>query len=126
MYTDGFLRENLSREKKMGYAFVQVKESKEIICKIKGRIINWASSTRAELMAILEALLISPANCKANIYTDSAASIQAIDKIKNCKARGWLKKNNTAILKALKQVIETKNINVRMHKVKTHSGVKEN
>jgi ribonuclease HI len=126
IYTDGSLREDQSRTKRLGYAFIQVGTNQEVICKVKGRTDNWASSTRAELMAILEALLISPENCEANIYTDSAASIQALDKTKSLKARDWLKRNNTSILKALKQIIETKNIRIKMHKVKAHNGVQGN
>ena len=77
-------------------------------------------------MAILEILLISPEQCEVNIFTDSEASIQTIDKIKKNRARDWSKKNNIAILKGLKQAIETKNIKVRMHKVKAYSGVRKN
>ena len=105
---------------------MQIGTTEENSYKIKGRITNWASSIRAELIAILEALLISPERGVANIYTDSAASIQAIKRIKECKARDWLKKNNTAILKAIRQTIETKDIKVIMHKIKAHSGIREN
>ena len=126
IYTDGSLMESQSRNKRLGYALVQLGANGEIICKAKGRTMHWASSTRAELMAILEAILISPEKCEVNIYTDSAASIQAIDRTKNCKAREWLKTNNTAILKAIKQATETKEIEVIMHKIKAHSGIREN
>ena len=126
IYTDGSLKEDHTGNKRLGYALVQIGTTEENSYKIKGRITNWASSTRAELMAILEALLISPERGVANIYTDSAASIQAIKRIKECKARDWLKKNNTAILKAIRQTIETKDIKVIMHKIKAHSGIREN
>ena len=77
-------------------------------------------------MAILEAQLISPERCEANIYTDSAAAIQAINKSKKGKVREWLKLNNTAILKAIRLIVKTKNIRLILHKIKAHIGIKEN
>jgi ribonuclease HI len=129
IYTDGSLKEDQNSTKILGYALVQIDINNVIISKLKGRTDNWASSTRAELMAILEALLISPEKSEVNIFTDSMAGIQAVEKVKKntmLKAREWLKKNNTAILKAINQAIETKLLRVVMHKVKAHSGISGN
>ena len=87
IYTDGSLREEQKSIKKLGYAYIQIGANNNIICKVRGRAENWASSTRAELIAILEALLISPEKCEANIYTDSATAIQAISKSKKEKVK---------------------------------------
>ena len=77
-------------------------------------------------MAILEALLISSEKCETNIYTNSTTAIQAISKSKKGKAREQLKSTNTAILKAIKLIVETKNISLVLHKIKAHTGIKEN
>src|SRR5207253_2976990 len=61
-----------------------------------------------------------------NIYTDSAAAIQATNKSKKGKARKWLKSNNPAILKAIRLIVETKGISLILHKIKAHIGIKEN
>ena len=40
--------------------------------------------------------------------------------------REWLKSNNTAILKAIRLIVETKGIRLILHKIKAHIGNKEN
>jgi ribonuclease HI len=127
IYTDGSLQEEQGGGKKLGYALIQIDENKRIVSKIRGRTSKWASSTRAELMAILEAVLISPENCKTDIFTDSATGIGLVEKIqKYTKSRNWIKGGNTSILKAIKFGIETKSLKIILHKVKAHSGIREN
>jgi ribonuclease HI len=127
IYTDSSLQEDQEGKKRLGYELIQVDDNKRVICKIRGRTSKWASSTRAELMAILEATLISPENSLTNIFTDSAVGIHLVNRIQeDIRAREWCKGSNTAILKAIKMVIETKNLKLRLHKVKAHSGIIEN
>ena len=85
---------------------------------------NWFSSTRPELRAILEAILVSPRNSRVTIYTDSKAAIEAIQNALSVdKTRVWLKSSNITILAAIKEGVRSKNLNLNMQKVKAHSGL---
>src|SRR5260364_129639 len=80
-YTDGLLGFSESKEKiEMGCGLVQVTEEGHIICQVACGTEKWFSSTRAELVAILVALLVTPNEKEVEIRTDSSAAIFAIKK----------------------------------------------
>ena len=84
----------------------------------------WPSSTKAELLAILIALIILPPNSRVTIYTDSQAAIDGINKIMNtdilpCQ---WLKSNNNSLLSNIKGKITYDKLIIKFIKVKGHSG----
>ena len=62
----------------MGYSVVQVDSTNNEVFRYKGRIENWFSSTRAELVACLVAVLVVPNECIVEIRIDSDAVIYAI------------------------------------------------
>src|ERR1700722_4565289 len=98
--------------------------------KFQGRLENYPSSTRAELVAIQMSLLTLPLNTTANIMTDSQASIDTInksslDKYRN-NTRYWLKIKNRSIVNSIVDIIRNKNLNIKFIKVKAHSGIKKN
>ena len=63
-YTDGSLSRESTRDKVvMGYSVVQVDSTNNEVFRYKGRIENWFSSTRAELVACLVAVLVVPNEC---------------------------------------------------------------
>lgn len=78
----------------MGAAFIETHSN----TRIGARIQNWPSSTRAELMGIFLALLVSPPNSTVHIYTDSQSAIHSINNVlqfKNARRCRWLNHNNT-------------------------------
>ena len=100
-YTDGSLRQEQPLDINgysgdpvtcMGAAFVN-KHRPELNC--SARILNWPSSTRAELAAIFMALLVTPENVTVAIHTDSLAAIQLIRKCgSQYSSKKWLKTSN--------------------------------
>jgi len=73
-------------------AFIETNSS----IRYTSRISNWPSSTRAELYAILLALLICPQNSVVDIFTDSQCAIQGITEwLKGGKK--WTKFNNNLL-----------------------------
>src|ERR1700722_9488657 len=91
--------------------------------KFQGRLENYPSSTRAELVAIQMSLLSLPLDATANIMTDSQASIDTINKN---NMRYWLKLTNRSIVNSIVDIIRNKNLTVNFIKVKAHSGIIEN
>ncbi|RHZ87399.1 hypothetical protein Glove_36g11 [Diversispora epigaea] len=96
----------------------------EGIMKMSARITGPASSTRAELWAILMALEMSPSNSKIKIYTDSASAIAAI---KRFMTNRWGKKTkdlkNSNVLQAIANKCNGKRIIFDLVKVEVHAGI---
>jgi len=123
-YTDGSLSRESTRDKVvMGYSVVQVDSTNNEVFRYKGRIENWFSSTRAELVACLVAVLVVPNKCTVEIRIDSNAAIHAITNcLRNEKTRDWLKTKNNNVLQAIKKVCRSKLVQLKFTKVKSHSG----
>ena len=93
----------------IGYSVVQVDSTNNEVFRYKGRIENWFSSTRAELIACLVAVLLVPKRCIVEIRIDSEAAILAITNcLENEKTRDWLKTKNNNILRSIKKVCRSK------------------
>ncbi|RIB17026.1 hypothetical protein C2G38_2188405 [Gigaspora rosea] len=123
-YTDSLLGGRDTENFRMGHSLVQIGNNGKVIREIIGRSKNWFLSTRAEIIAILKAIFISPSGSKIEIHTDSQA---AIDKIRSLNRKFTSKKTKDAgILGLIKENIEVKNIQVHMKKVKAHTGIKYN
>jgi ribonuclease HI len=103
---------------------VQISKQNTVIRDIKGSLERWFSSTRPELRAILDAILIAPSGSKVTINTDSKAAIGAIQSSLNTnKARAWFRTTNSTILSAIKEAVASKEIQLCLIKVKAHSGL---
>ncbi|GBC07886.1 hypothetical protein RclHR1_07760001 [Rhizophagus clarus] len=78
-----------------GAAFVEIHSNLQFFT----RIVNWPSSTRAELFAIFLALLVCLRGCRIKIYTDSNCSISTITRFL-CSCRKFCSRgfNNSLIL----------------------------
>ena len=89
---------------------------------------SWPSSTRTELLAILLAVLGTPANSTLHIYSDSQAAICTVEHIINgqLSARKLLKSPNNLLLIKIMTIIREQHINVRLIKVKAHTGIVNN
>src|SRR5260364_55609 len=79
-YTDGSCKV-VNDRKVLGYGVVQIDREGKVVRDTKGRIQNWISSTRPELMAILEALLMVPPKCRVTIRSDSSTAIILVKKV---------------------------------------------
>ena len=123
-YTDGSLGTSESTEKKrMGCRIVQVSEEGQIVQQVALATKKWFSSTRAELVAILVALLITPNKREVKIKTDSKVAILAIERgLKTDKARQWLRIKNSGLVATIVETIKTKKLKLQLTKIKGHSG----
>ncbi|EXX59851.1 hypothetical protein RirG_185290 [Rhizophagus irregularis DAOM 197198w] len=73
-YTDGSVQYIGTTHSISGYGWTQVQPFTPRI-NFKGSTVFFPSSSKSESMGILTALIISPFNCRINIYTDSANCI---------------------------------------------------
>ncbi|GES95240.1 hypothetical protein GLOIN_2v1485023 [Rhizophagus clarus] len=78
------------------------------------KYMEWPSFTRAELEAILSAILVLQTGQKANIFTDSQAAINNINNIRRNLTNGKSK------------ICTYKQLEIKFIKVKGHSGIKGN
>ena len=115
---------NSKRENKMRIGWIVKLEdrlAKEI--SFSSSIGNWPSSTRAELGAIWTALLTTPVKVQVHIYTDSKTAIKAIKKYRDDnKLHNWFKAKNRSLLRQIQECCRAKNFDLKLHKVKGHSG----
>src|SRR6266540_140085 len=87
--------------------------------------ILWPSSTKAEILAILTALLVVPVKAQVTIYSDSAATIAGLDKIDelmNLSIRKRAKIPNYQLWMTIAHLIDIKQLSIHMIKVRAHSG----
>ncbi|CAB4487947.1 unnamed protein product [Rhizophagus irregularis] len=116
----------------MGTGWVILNNKDEVILECNSSITDWPSSTRAELGAILSAILVLQTGQKANIITDSQAAIDSINHTRTNltngknKTRTWCKCNNYSIVSSIINLIDSKQLEIKLVKVKGHSGVKGN
>ncbi|POG77735.1 ribonuclease H-like domain-containing protein [Rhizophagus irregularis DAOM 181602=DAOM 197198] len=124
-YTDGSYNvEFLSNEYPMGYGWTTSNIENANIT-YSGSVKYFPSSTKAEIMAILTALITCPPKCNVTIHTDSQAAIDAFHKSKNLHSispRRFNKINNNILWSTIHQIINTLSLNVKFIKVKAHSG----
>ncbi|CAB4426179.1 unnamed protein product [Rhizophagus irregularis] len=86
----------------------------------------WPSSTRAEIVAIFLALLTAPENSNVTIYTDSLGAINLINSAFDSTTKAWLKKTNNLIIIKIIMLIREASINLKLVKIKGHSGITGN
>ena len=89
-------------------------------------ITDWPSAHRAELAAIVLAVLTVPQASKVEIVTDSASCIDTFNKLSKPDAKRticrWIKEKNWSLWMRLTEIIWRKKLQVRLTKVKAHSG----
>ncbi|GBB90695.1 hypothetical protein RclHR1_17730002 [Rhizophagus clarus] len=116
----------------MGTEWVILNEEEKVMLKCSSSITDWPSSTRAELGAILSAILVLQTGQKANIFTDLQAVIDSIKYIRTSlvseknKTRMWCKCNNYSIISSIIKLIDNKLLEIMLIKVKGHLGIKGN
>jgi ribonuclease HI len=123
-YTDGSYKSDAAPpESLIGYGWT-TSNLPGINVSYNGALEYFPSSTKAETMAILTVLTISPANSLINIFTDSQTAIDSFYKSSNLTSispRRYNKINNNILWSAIHFVIKELNIKISLHKVKAHS-----
>jgi hypothetical protein len=78
IYTDGSLKNAQNELCRMGIGWL-IKEENRILESFNTKIINWPSSTKAKIVALLSALIVIPYSSSLKIYTDSKALIDGFN-----------------------------------------------
>ncbi|RHZ72733.1 hypothetical protein Glove_239g8 [Diversispora epigaea] len=128
IYTDGSLIKkdnNNSHITTMGCGWCAFDEN-DTEFNFSGKVENFTSSTRAELMAILTAVYATPKRSRLCIFTDSQAAIDAIANAATNPRKAHRKLKNWTIVKAIEEIANVQNLTLRLEKVKAHSGVIHN
>ncbi|PKK59217.1 ribonuclease H-like protein [Rhizophagus irregularis] len=124
-FTDGsFEPTNSQVGHSMGYGWTTFNLSNVNIT-YNGSVKFFPSSTKAETIAILTALVVCPEHRNIIINTDSQAAIDAFYKSKNLHSispRRFNKINNNILWSSIHYIIKTLSLHVRFVKVKAHSG----
>ena len=126
IYTDSFLvidSINGRDVKKIDIGWVLVDENIESSnLGFKYRIVNWPSSTHAELGAIWTAILVAPYEANIRVFTDSKAAIEGIQNFKGLTSiRSNFKTKNRSLISQIIDCCKTKMIKLELIKVKGHS-----
>ncbi|RHZ58966.1 hypothetical protein Glove_366g12 [Diversispora epigaea] len=133
VYTDGSLQKTKSVDSEHNKVFYQYKMGFGAVCITddpilrqftwKGNIEGLASSTRAELWGILSVLWVASHKTSITIFTDSESSIKAIKGyIEGKKGKHWSNYSNPHVLQVIKEIINTKELNIVLEKVEAHKG----
>ena len=124
-YTDGSMKNSVDHEKSMGAAWLQTEGPNQGNFFTAG-VTDWPSPHRAELVAIILAILTVPQESEVEIVTDSASCISTYNRIAkpNPKhtTRRWIKEKNWSLWMHLLEIIQKKRLQVSFKKVKAYSG----
>ena len=108
---------------KMGLGWIQTSDETgaTFVNRFAASNIHWVSSTKAELLAILTAILVVKNNSRIIIYTDSKCAIDQINKYKvETSTRRRLKFIHYQILDRITDAIKKFNLDLVLIKVKAH------
>src|SRR4051812_34831581 len=92
----------------------------------KAQIINWLSSTRAELAAIEYALLTVPYDSTVTIYTDSQVAIDGIQNYNKATIRRKIHLQNWIGITKIAAFRKEKHLTLNLVKIKGHNSIMEN
>src|SRR5437762_13771398 len=108
----------------MGAAFI-LTEPVDLNLRLAVSTTTWLSAYKAELLAVLLALLVAPTNCSVNLYSDCESIIKHFDYINNgglIDIRNIFKQPHHNLWLTILQEIKKKNLTVACHKVVSHSN----
>ncbi|GES89656.1 ribonuclease H-like domain-containing protein [Rhizophagus clarus] len=131
-YTDGSLQQGPINNTLSHYAAdnitsdmgagVYLEMQNNTVLTTSARVAFWPSSTRAELVAIFLALLVTPSDSAVRIHTDSQCAISAINNWNDPRTRARMKQPNALVIMKIKMVCKEKQLNLELVKVKGHDG----
>ena len=113
-----------STEARMGAAFI-LTEPVALNLQLAVSTTTWPSAYKAELLAVLLALLVAPNNCSVNLYSDCESIIKHFDYINNggfINIRNIFKQPHHNLWLTVLQEIKKKNLTVIWHKVVAHGN----
>ena len=91
------------------------------------KVVNWPTSTKAELLGIWVVLLIVQYSTTVRVLTDSEQAIESITKACNAEQYSkWIRMDNRIILEKIAILIRQKSIKLELNKVKSHTSDKWN
>ena len=117
-YTDGSLKHLDQALVHMGCAWIETSNPGKY--RFSAQCTDYASSSRAEAMAILAALLTAPQYCYVTIYTDSAVCIQLLEQLKSNPHHINGKSANQIIWCYIKWICQVLNLHIFAVKVKAY------
>ena len=124
-YTDGSLKNRGYDNSLMGSAWIQTLGPNPNTT-FQNSSLNWPSSSKAEAIAIFTALLTVPKSRKVEIFTDSQTCIDILHKLQiphpKFTRRKLFKIKNWSIWIKIKEAIQSKELKVKLTKVKAHEG----
>jgi ribonuclease HI len=121
-YTDGSVVDLGSNQCSMGIGWVQIDNS-TVTHSFHAQTKYWPCSFKAELMAILSAIITAPRNCSIQIYTDSQSVISKYHSIMHSSSA--LQYTNTpyfSIWNTLINLIKAYKLTIQFHKVIAHQN----
>jgi ribonuclease HI len=81
-YTDGSFTTNTHHDTTMGFAWIQTNPASQNLA-FQASTTKWPSAYKAELMAVLSAIIICPHGCIVDIFTDCQTIINKSQEIAN-------------------------------------------
>ncbi|CAB5212412.1 unnamed protein product [Rhizophagus irregularis] len=124
IYTDGSYNNSLStNEFHMGYGW-HISNIMDFDLFYHGAIEHFPSSTKAEIIAILTALIILPPHSSVNIFTDFQAAIEGYKKSSQLhfiSPRRYNKINYISLWSVIHDIIKKLSLKLTLIKVKAHS-----
>ena len=128
IYTDGSLISPLTPSCKMGIGWFVANINQQRV-QFQASLKHFPSSTKAEIVAVLTALITCPPNSQVDLYLDSANTINTFTKViidESLTHKQILKITNCWIWLNIKYIIDTLQLKIHLHKVKAHSNNKLN
>jgi ribonuclease HI len=127
-YTDGSVKNIASKNMKMGLGWIKTNDEHNCHT-FKAAIEDWPSSTKAELIALITAIITAKLGSEIQIVCDSSALIQGFRNNvtnNNMNIRKTLKENNFILWSITQYIIKKLKLKIKFTKVKAHSGIEYN
>jgi ribonuclease HI/endonuclease/exonuclease/phosphatase family metal-dependent hydrolase len=121
-YTDGSVRNISTEQCSMGIGWIQIYNNSPIQ-NYSAQILNWPSSYKAELIAILSAICTCPRNSNIDIYTDSQSVTSKYSKLTSSTlpSNKTYSYNYWPIWHTILNLIKSYSYKLTFHKVTAHS-----
>ena len=126
-YTDGSLGKGEDKGE-MGVGWVGIDKIENSIVSLGNlKVVNWPTSTKAELVGVWLVLLLVQCNTKVRVLTDSEQAIEYITKACNIEQYSkWIRIDNRVILEKIASLVKQKGLKLELKKVQSYANNKWN